>query len=147
MDSLLSVLDGEAKRVVSTIVQEGLFYTTALKILKYECGNPLMVSYLKLQDALELPPIQHDDRNSLRKYHQKLKTTFTWLKTMGYNGALKSVENVTRAVMRLPKYLLDKFYHDYKIINYNEREMNLEIIENWLNERIYNMNNALVLII
>ena len=66
---------------------------------------------------------------------------------MGYNGALKSVENVTRAVMRLPKYLLDKFYHDYKIINYNEREMNLEIIENWLGERIYNMNNALVLIV
>ena len=106
-----------------------------------------MVSYLKLMEVLELPPIQHDDQNSLRNYHQKLKTIVTWLKTMGYDGALKSVENVTKAVMRLPKYLRQKFYRNFKIINYNEREMNLEIFENWLGERIYHMNNPLALII
>ena len=66
---------------------------------------------------------------------------------MGYDGALKSVENVTKAVMRLPKYLRQKFYCDFNIINYNEREMNLEIFENWLDERIYDMNNSLVLIV
>ena len=49
---------------------------------------------------------------------------------MGYDGALKSVENITKAVMRLPKYLRQKLYRDLKIINYNEREMNLEIFEN-----------------
>ena len=57
-----------------------------------------MVSYLKLKDVLELPPIQHDKQNSLLNYHQKLKTTVTWLKTMGFDGDLKSVENVTTAV-------------------------------------------------
>ena len=81
-----------------------------------------MVSYLKLKEVLELPPIKHDDQNSLRNYHQKLKTIVTWLKTMGYDGALKSVENVTKAVMRLPKYLLQKFYHNFKIINYNKKK-------------------------
>ena len=106
-----------------------------------------MVSYLKLKEVLELPPIKHDDQNSLRNYHQKLKTIVTWLKTMGYDGALKSVENVTKAVMRLPKYLRQKFYRNFKIINYNEREMNLEIFENWLGERIYDMNNPLALIV
>ena len=90
--------------------------------------------------VLELPPIQHDDQNSLRNYHQKLKTIVTWLKTMGYDGTLKSMENASKAVMRLPKYLRQKFYHNFKIINYNEREMNVEIFENWLDERIYNMN-------
>ena len=100
MDRLLSVLDGEAKRAVSAIGQDRLFYASALKLLKREFGNPLMVSYLKLKEVLELPPIQHDDQNSLRNYHQKLKTIVTWLKTMGYDGALKSVENVTKAVMR-----------------------------------------------
>ena len=147
MDRLLSVLDGEAKRAVSVIGQDGLFYASALKLLKRQFGNPLMVSYLKLMEVLELPPIQHDDQNSLRNYHQKLKTIVTWLKTMGYDGALKSVENVTKAVMRLPKYLRQKFYRNFKIINYNEREMNLEIFENWLGERIYDMNNPLALII
>ena len=100
MDHLLSVLDGKAKRAVSAIGQDGFFYASALKLLKREFGNPLMVSYLKLKEVLELPPIQHDDQNSLRNYHQKLKTIVTWLKTMGYDGALKSVENVTKAVMR-----------------------------------------------
>ena len=66
---------------------------------------------------------------------------------MGYDGALKSVENVTKAVMRLPKYLRQKLYRDLKIINYNEREMNLEIFENQLGKRIYDINNPLALIV
>ena len=66
---------------------------------------------------------------------------------MGYDGALKSMENVTKAVMHLPKYLRQKFDCDFKIVNYNEREMNLEVFENWLGERIYNVNNPLALII
>ena len=95
--------------------------------------------------VLELPPIQHDDQNSLRNYHQKLKSIVTRLKTMGYDEALKSVEKVIEAVMGLPKYLRQKFYRNFKIINYNEKEINLEILENWLGERIYDMNNPLVL--
>ena len=51
IDRLLSVLDGEAKRAVSAIGQDGLFYASALKILKRDFGNPIMVSYLKLKDV------------------------------------------------------------------------------------------------
>ena len=114
-----------------------------MKLLKREFGNPLMVSYLKLEEVLELPPIQHYDQNSLKNYHQKLKNTVTWLKKIGYDGALKSVKKVTKAVMRLPKYLRQKFYHGFKTINYTKMEMNLEIYENWLGEGIYDMNNPL----
>ena len=89
MDRSLSVLDGEAKRSVSAIEQDGLFYASALKLLKREFVNPLMISYLKLMEVLELPLNQQSDQNSLR--NQKLKTTVTWLKTMGYDGALKWV--------------------------------------------------------
>ena len=108
IDRLLSVLDGEAKIAVSAIRQDRLFYASALKLLKQEFGNPLMVSYLKLKEVLEPPPIQHGSQNSLRSYHQKLKTIVTWLKTMGYDGVLESVENVTKTAMRLPKYLRQK---------------------------------------
>ena len=66
---------------------------------------------------------------------------------MGYDGALKSMENVSKAVMRLPKYLRQKFDCDFTIVNYNEREMNLEVFENWLGERIYDVNNPLALIV
>ena len=68
-DHLLSVLDGEAKRAVSEVGQDGLFYASGLKFLKREFGKPLMVSYLKLKEILELPPIQHDGENSLRNCH------------------------------------------------------------------------------
>ena len=147
MDCLLSVLEDEAKRAVSAIRQDGPFYAGALKISKQEYGNPLMISYLKLKNVLDLLPVQHDDQISLRHYDQKLQTTMTWLKTMGYNGALKSIENVTKAVRRLQKYLRYNFYRDDKIINYNKREMNVEIFENWLAKRMYNMNNPLALIV
>ena len=77
MDRLLSVFDDEAKRAVRAIGQDGLFYAGALELLKRGFGNPLMVSYLNLKEVLELPPIQHDDQNSLRNYHEKLKTVVT----------------------------------------------------------------------
>ena len=99
-----------------------------------------MVSYLKLKEVSELPPIQHDDQNSLRNYHQKLKTIVTWLKTMGYDGERNQGCHAT-------KYLRQKFYRSFKIINYNEREMNLELFENSFGERIYDMNNPLALIV
>ena len=63
-----------------------------------------------------------------------MKTTVTLLKTMIYVGALESLENVTKAVMRLPKYLRKRFYRDFKIINYNEREIKVEIFKKWLGE-------------
>ena len=146
IDRLLTVLDGEAKRAASAIRQDSLFHSSALKLLKQEFGHPLMVLYLKLKYVLELPLIQHDHQNSLRNYHRKLKTTVTWLKTMCYDKAPKSVENV-RAVMRLPKYLWQKLYDDFKIIYDNEEQINLEIFLDWLGERTYDINEPLTLVV
>ena len=53
MERLLSVLDGEAKWVVSTISRNGLRYATALQALKGEFNNPYTVSFLKLKAVLD----------------------------------------------------------------------------------------------
>ena len=45
MERLLSVLDGDTKRVVSAISRNGLFYATTLKALKIEFGNSYAVSF------------------------------------------------------------------------------------------------------
>ena len=66
---------------------------------------------------------------------------------MRYDKAPKSVENVTKAVMRLPKYLWQKFYGDFKIINDNEEEINLEVFLDWLGERTYDINDPVTLIV
>ena len=72
MERLLSVLDGEAKRVVSAIGRNGLFYATALKALKREFGNPYAVSFLKLKTVLDQSQTQTDDQKGLKQFYQQL---------------------------------------------------------------------------
>ena len=47
MERLISVLVGEAKRVVKSVGQNGIFYVSALKTLKRIFGNPVVVSDMK----------------------------------------------------------------------------------------------------
>ena len=105
MERLISVLDSEAKRVVTSVGQSGTFYVSALKTLKLNFGNPVVVSYMKLKTVLDLPQLPPNDYNGLRAYHQTLKATVTWIFSMGYNAAIKSTESVTKAVVRLHKYV------------------------------------------
>ena len=87
MDRLLSVLDGDAKRSIQSIGSSGIFYATALKTLKRDFGNPLMIAHLRLKSLFELPVIKQYDRIALRNYHQQLKITITWLQSIGYENA------------------------------------------------------------
>ena len=66
MEHLLSVLEGDAKRVVSAVGRNGLFYATALKTLKREFGNPEAVFFLKLKAVLDQSQMQTDDQKGLK---------------------------------------------------------------------------------
>ena len=44
MERLLITLEGEAKKSVESTGCEGIFYATALKSLKRDFGNPVLVS-------------------------------------------------------------------------------------------------------
>ena len=55
MERLLSVLDGETKRTVISIGRNGHFYATAMKTIKSNFGNPMVISFLKLKSVLDLP--------------------------------------------------------------------------------------------
>ena len=114
MERLLSVLEGDAKKLVESIGCNSLFYATALKGLKRNFGNPLVVSHMKIKSILEKPQILHNDRDALRQFHQKLKSTITWLDSMGYTSAITSSENLTKAVTRLPHRLRQSFYKSMK---------------------------------
>ena len=120
MERLISVLDSKAKRVVTSVGQSGIFYVSALKTLKLNFGNLVVVSYMKLKRVLDLAQLPPNDYNGLRAYHQMLKATVTWLVSMGYNAAIKSAESVTKAVVRLPKYMRSKFYRNFEEKLYDE---------------------------
>ena len=49
IERLCSILYGEAKRVIDTIENTKRFYATALKKLKRNFGNPLLISQAKLK--------------------------------------------------------------------------------------------------
>ena len=54
MERLISVLRGEVKKEIESIGTNSMFYATALKALKREYGNPLLVSHLKIKKLLQI---------------------------------------------------------------------------------------------
>ena len=63
---LLSTLDGEAKRTVDPIGSKKIFYATALKTLKRDLGNPLIVAHSRFSSVFDKPQIKGNDKISLR---------------------------------------------------------------------------------
>ena len=49
MERQLSALEGEAKKSVESVGCERLFYATALKSLKRDFGNPVLILHLKMK--------------------------------------------------------------------------------------------------
>ena len=49
MERQLSALVGEAKKSVESVGCEKIFYATALKSLKQDFGNPVLISHLKIK--------------------------------------------------------------------------------------------------
>ena len=136
MERLLSVLDREAKRTVISIGKNGLFYATAMKTLKNNLGNPMVVSFLKLKSVLDLPQITKENRPGLTAFHQQLKSVITLLNSMGDTSAINSIENTTKAITRLPRYLRSKFHKDFKHAKLNNKSLNLTTFEIWLGNKV-----------
>ena len=66
---------------------------------------------------------------------------------MGYNSAIQSAENVTKAVMRLPRFVRSKFYQDFKDSTYDSNDVNLEYFEKWLAKKLTEMFSPIAAII
>ena len=57
MERLISVLRQEVKKEIESIGINSMFYATALKTLKREYENPLLVSHPKLKKLFDHPQI------------------------------------------------------------------------------------------
>ena len=66
---------------------------------------------------------------------------------MGYNFAIQSVENVTKAVMQLPRFMRSTFYQDFKDLTYDRNDLNLQYFEKWLAKRLTEMFSPIPTII
>ena len=92
---------------------------------------------MKLKAVLDQSQIQTDDQMGLKQFHQQLKTAITLLTSMGYFSSINSTENVTKAVMHLPKNLLTSCYKSFDDTNFNESNINLISFERRLASKIH----------
>ena len=142
MERLISVLKGKVKKEIESIGTNSIFYSTALKTLKREYGNPLLVSHLKLKKLFDQPQIKNQDQTALREYQHQLKCSNTWFLSMGYYDAISSTENLAKAVKRLPNYLRQKFYKN--TIDYDSKNVvTLVEFEKWLQIQISHLFNPI----
>ena len=113
-ETFINVLDVEAKRMVLSIEQSGILYTTVLKYPKWDYGNPTVVSYLKLNALFDQPQLPAKNKPPIRSFQQHLKTCVIWLSSVAYQSAIWSTDKISKAVTRLPNYLPNKFYKESK---------------------------------
>ena len=73
-------------------------------------GNPIIVSQLQFKSLFEFPSTTSNDRIGLQNFHQKLKITITWMKSIGYEVPIKSNENLTKALLCLLCNMRNEFY-------------------------------------
>ena len=84
MIKLLRVLDGETKHTVEAIGCNEIFYATALKTLKRDFGNSLIIAHSRPCSAFDKPQIKANDKVVLRQFQQQLKCNNLSLLSMGY---------------------------------------------------------------
>ena len=113
------------KRMVHSIGQSGIFYPTVLKCLKQDFEQPTVVSYFKLKALFNQLQLQAKNKPAIRSFQEQLKTTAIWLSPMEYHSAIRSTDNITKIVTRLPNYLHNKFY---KKFNGNDIKENIRQI-------------------
>ena len=144
---LTGVLDGEAKRVMAAIDSNGIFYATALKTLKKNFGDPLLVAHLKIKVVFDRPQIKPNDKIGLRNFHQHLKICNSWLCSSGYEASSLSSENIAKALICLPHNIRNDFYKTTKKSNFVDGSVNLIVLESWLDSRVQNYFNPLANIV
>ena len=93
------------------------------------------------------PQLQAKNKPAIRSFQLQLKATVIWLSSIGYHSAIRSTDNITKAVTRLPNYLRNKFYKEFKSNDIHENKVDLLKFSHWLDERLSEAHNPTALII
>ena len=132
----LTVLDGDAKKSVEVIGTSRIFYATALKCLKRDYRNSLVITHLRFKALFDRPQLKVFDRSGLRQFHQQLKTNNTWLLSNGYESPLLSCENLTKCISLLPLFLQQEFYKSTDSSIFTGGSVNLIVFEQWSEKKV-----------
>ena len=79
----LSVLDADAKHAVAAAGHSGLFYASALKLLKQDFRNPMVVSYKKVSKSSSGPTPNPSKQNFVMALSSSFKIDCHMVKIYG----------------------------------------------------------------
>ena len=136
MEGLLSILDGDAKKSVEVFGTSGFFFEAALKCLKRDYGNQVVIAHLRFKALLDHPQLKLLDRIGLRQFHEQLITNNTWLLSIVYKSPLFSFENLTKGLSLLPPVLRQEFYKSTENSVFTVESINLIVFEQWLEKKL-----------
>ena len=140
MSYLFQNLSGEAKKAIESLGVTGHSYSTALKTLKRQFGNPSSVASAYLKNMLDNSCVTPNDRQALRDYYYQVKACTTWCVKMGQSAILLTPEYLSRATMRLPINLRVRWYEH---IDGHAERATLLGFEKWLCKRVDTLFNPL----
>ena len=129
MGDLTNSLDGEDKRSVKSVGTNGYFYATALRVLKRDLDDPLVVSHLKLKKLSNQKQINIKYKLELRLFHQQIQICIPLLSLIGYGTPLTSNEILIKALSVLPIKYQGLFFKYKKYFNMLDETVNLTFLE------------------
>ena len=101
MMHLQNAVTGSARATIGGMVCDGSSYADALQALQERYGRSIDIIQATLRVVFSCPAPKGDVK-SLEKYHGALHGAVVTMKKMGYEGDLKSCENLRRVVSKLP---------------------------------------------
>ena len=105
MAHLQNSISGSARTLIGGMVCDGSSYEEALNALKERYGQEIDVVHSTLKNVFSCPPPKPFDAGSLERYHGAVHGACSTLRTMGFDGDLRSCEILRRVVSKLPMNL------------------------------------------
>ena len=113
MARLLQFLEGPALRAVQRYEALPGGLTKALEVLQSRFGQPFKIVRACVDTLTKGPPIASQDKDGLQRYADMAQVMYDTLGSMNCLGEMNT-DNLEKVILRLPKWLQDKFREHLK---------------------------------
>jgi len=134
MTHLQRTLDGDAKKLISGMLNHGHMYKTALTELEEHFGNEEAVARAYLRTIFDHPRVTDDNFLALRSFYNTLHVAVSTLNNLNYSNDLAATDNLRRAVGKLPESLKQQWGE--RKVEMMPRRSTLVDFDEWLRARV-----------
>ena len=135
MTRLLQFLEGPALRAVQRYEALPGGLTKALEVLQNRFGQPFKIVRACVDTLTKGPAIASQDKEGLQRYADMAQVMYDTLESMNCLGEMNT-DNLEKVILRLPKWLQDKFREHLKTLQRQGRIIpTFKDIVKYLNDR------------